>query len=205
MPGTPASSSITGLRLVLLYGANQNVSGLDLGLVTQTTGDQFGVQWGPVHIVEGNFTGWQMGAVNLVKGYFVGLQYGIANITNGGVHGVQFGQPQQAFLDNAGQLRGVIGDEMSRPWAPHGRPARSRGSRHGPAGGARGSSRPRSSWPAAHAEWPSQRGLFTPKPSVESRIRTGSLRNCRTVVDRGGSGEISCARAPERPPGASPP
>lgn len=81
--------SIQGLRLNLLYGANQDVAGLDLGLVNVTRGDLSGLQFGVVNIDEGAVTGIVGGGVNIVKGNQGGPAVGLANWTEGEVEGAQ--------------------------------------------------------------------------------------------------------------------
>ena len=86
----PASESVSGIRLNLIYTKNVNVTGLDLGLVNETTGKQLGVQWGFVNLTDGGFTGWQSGAVNVTHGGSVGLQTGWVNYHMGHFNGLQF-------------------------------------------------------------------------------------------------------------------
>lgn len=66
---------ISGIRLNLLYGVNENVSGLDIGLVNHTRGRMTGVEFGVVNLVDGGFAGWQAGIVNVTRGEFTGLQW----------------------------------------------------------------------------------------------------------------------------------
>lgn len=74
------NTSITGLRISLIYGKNSQVSGLDWGLVNHiTSGVSKGVQFGLVGIVEADYMGWQDNGVNITKGKFEGLQWGIVN------------------------------------------------------------------------------------------------------------------------------
>lgn len=86
----PEKESISGLRLNLVYGVNQNVQGLDWGLVNHTRGDEFAWQLGGVCYVEKNMTGWQDGWVNITQGEFTGLQSGLFNQASQG-NGVMFG------------------------------------------------------------------------------------------------------------------
>lgn len=66
--------SISGIRLNLIYGVNQNLKGLDLGLVNHVRGDGLGVQYGLIGYTEGDFTGWQNGFATITKGRFTGFQ-----------------------------------------------------------------------------------------------------------------------------------
>ena len=85
------STSITGLRINLLYGRNATLTGIDWGLVNHlTSGTSKGVQFGFVGIVDANFIGWQDNFVNITKGKFEGLQFGFVNYA-GTVSGVQIG------------------------------------------------------------------------------------------------------------------
>ncbi|MEJ2495201.1 MAG: hypothetical protein P8Y79_12825 [Ignavibacteriaceae bacterium] len=98
----PEESSITGLRLSLLYGKNANMNGIDLGLVNITTGDQLGVQWGVVGYNEGNFNGWQDNLVSITKGNFVGLQSGAVTYNASKMNGLQI-----AVVNYAATLHGL--------------------------------------------------------------------------------------------------
>ena len=85
-------TSITGLRLNLLYGRNQNVKGIDLGLIAgHTTGNGKGVQWNLVNITDGMFTGFQWGAVNIVGGQSTAFQLGWFNQTKASSESFQWG------------------------------------------------------------------------------------------------------------------
>src|ERR1035437_5084843 len=55
------SASVNGLRINLIYGANENVTGVDLGLVNQVNKDQKGLQLGIINLVGGNVNGGQLG------------------------------------------------------------------------------------------------------------------------------------------------
>lgn len=102
------NTSITGLRISLLYGKNATVSGLDWGLVNHTTrGVSKGVQFGFVGLVEADFMGWQDNAVNITKGKFEGLQWGIVNYA-GNVSGVQIGLVNYAANMNKGLQIGLV-------------------------------------------------------------------------------------------------
>src|ERR1035437_2074687 len=62
------SSSVNGLRINLIYGANENMTGIDLGLVYQANRDQKGLQLGVINLVGGNVNGGQCGGINFVAG-----------------------------------------------------------------------------------------------------------------------------------------
>jgi hypothetical protein len=96
------STSISGLRLSLIYGKNNNVSGIDWGFVNHTTGNQVGAQWGAIGINNGDFTGWQNNFVNITSGNFLGLQNGFVSYNSGKVTGLQF-----SFFNYAATLNGV--------------------------------------------------------------------------------------------------
>jgi hypothetical protein len=69
-------TSVTGLRLTGISGANRDVTGLDLlGLASRTRGDQTGLQLALYDEVGGDLTGWQIGAFATdVDGRARGLQ-----------------------------------------------------------------------------------------------------------------------------------
>lgn len=102
------NTSITGLRISLLYGKNTRVTGLDWGLVNHTTsGVSKGVQFGLVGIVEADFTGWQDNAVNITHGNFEGFQWGIVNYA-GTMNGLQLGLVNYASNIDKGLQIGLI-------------------------------------------------------------------------------------------------
>ncbi len=86
----PEKASVSGLRIDLIYGVNQDVTGLDIGLVNHARGSEFAWQWGGIGIVEKDFTGWQDNWVSITRGSFTGLQTGLFNQAGQG-NGVQFG------------------------------------------------------------------------------------------------------------------
>jgi hypothetical protein len=97
--------SVTGLRLVLISGVNQDVTGLDLlGLASLTRGNQTGLQLGFYDWVRGDLTGWQLGIfANDVEGWARGFQSaGIANRAGKGT-GFQFA----AVLNRTKRMRGL--------------------------------------------------------------------------------------------------
>jgi hypothetical protein len=97
--------SVTGLRLVLISGVNQDVTGLDLlGLASLTRGNQTGLQLGLYDHVGGDLTGWQVGVfANDVNGRARGFQgAGLANRADHGI-GFQFA----ALLNKTKRMRGL--------------------------------------------------------------------------------------------------
>ncbi len=104
----PASYSITGIRLNLIYGRNASVSGLDIGLVNQTTaGISKGVQWGVVSINDNQFMGWQNNFVNITKEKCEGFQWGLVNYA-GTMSGFQLGLVNFAGTMNKGLQIGLV-------------------------------------------------------------------------------------------------
>ena len=102
------NTSITGLRINLLYGKNTTVSGLDWGLVNHmTSGVSKGVQFGLVGLVEASYVGWQDNCVNITKEKFEGLQLGIVNYA-GTVSGVQIGLVNYAANMSKGLQIGLV-------------------------------------------------------------------------------------------------
>jgi hypothetical protein len=82
--------SVTGLRLNLILGANQDVTGLDLlGLASLTRGNHTGLQLALYDEVGGDLTGWQIG--------------GLAADVDGRARGLQ----TAVFLNSAGEGTGV--------------------------------------------------------------------------------------------------
>ena len=71
-----AGTSISGVRLNLIYGRNDSVTGVESGLIG---------------VVDSDFTGWQYNfAGNITKGNFSGLQMGFVNYANS-AKGLQLG------------------------------------------------------------------------------------------------------------------
>lgn len=102
------NTSITGLRINLIYGKNAQVSGLDWGFVNHiTSGVSKGVQFGVVGIVESDYMGWQDNGVNITHGKFEGLQWGIVNYA-GTVSGVQIGLVNYAANMTKGLQIGLV-------------------------------------------------------------------------------------------------
>ena len=97
----PEKESVSGFRLSLIYGKNDNMNGFDWGLVTKTTGRFTGVQWGFVGTVDKDFEGWQANFVSLTEGSFSGLQMGFYSSSHF-VNGLQFG-----LINSAGSMKGI--------------------------------------------------------------------------------------------------
>ncbi|MFC1528440.1 LA_2272 family surface repeat-containing protein [Candidatus Latescibacterota bacterium] len=98
-----SSTSIHGIRLILLYGVNQDIIGLDwVGVIHKVNGDMVGWQEGIINIVGGNVRGFQDGFVNYVKGEFWGLQTSIVNINKSRTIGLQAG-----FYNSTNDMNGV--------------------------------------------------------------------------------------------------
>jgi hypothetical protein len=96
------NSSITGIRIDLIYGRNTTVKGLDWGLINHTTsGTSLGIALGGVNLTDANFTGLQYGWVNWTKGNFEGMQWGLVNHADF-ANGLQLG-----FVNHANRLKGL--------------------------------------------------------------------------------------------------
>ena len=100
----PEKTSVSGLRLNLIYGVNDKVTGLDWGLINQAHGDEFGVAGGrdrlrreELHRLagqlrqrhQGEFTGFQSGLYNTCD-QGNGVQFGVVNNAKA-MHGLQLG------------------------------------------------------------------------------------------------------------------
>jgi hypothetical protein len=102
------NTSITGLRLSLIYGKNASVTGLDWGLVNHTTsGVSKGVQFGLLGLNDADFVGWQDNGININHGNFEGLQWGLVNYA-GTVNGVQIGLVNYAANMKKGLQIGLV-------------------------------------------------------------------------------------------------
>jgi hypothetical protein len=110
------ATSVSGLRLSLIYGENHDVTGLDLGIAGHTTGNFAGVQFSAVSLVDGDGVGWQNGWLyNRVGGRFTGLQSAAVTQTHD-MHGLQWGLVnladnmsglQVGFFNQAQHLHGL--------------------------------------------------------------------------------------------------
>lgn len=104
----PASYSITGIRLNLIYGRNASVSGVDIGLINHTTtGISKGVQWGIVSMNDDGFMGWQDSFVNITKEKYEGFQLGFVNYA-GTMSGFQLGFVNYSETMNKGLQIGLV-------------------------------------------------------------------------------------------------
>jgi hypothetical protein len=98
----PENSSITGVRIDLIYGKNATVKGLDWGLINYTTsGSSLGIGLGVANINDANFSGLQYGWVNMTNGNFEGMQWGFINHA-GYANGFQLG-----LVNHANKLKGL--------------------------------------------------------------------------------------------------
>ncbi|MCX7009974.1 MAG: hypothetical protein NTY53_22490 [Kiritimatiellaeota bacterium] len=104
--------SISGLRLNLLWGANENVNGMDLGLVNYTAQNHRGLQLGLVNLVGGDLTGFNMGLVNWAGGKVAGSEVGLINWAGGEVSGTQ-----DAFLLNVSRSKVSYQFSLVASWA----------------------------------------------------------------------------------------
>ncbi len=98
----PENSSITGIRINLIYGKNTSVTGVDWGLINHTTsGKSLGIGLGIVNLADAKFSGLQYGWVNLTNGDFEGMQWGFVNHANY-ANGFQLG-----LVNHANRLKGL--------------------------------------------------------------------------------------------------
>ena len=98
----PENTTITGVRLNILYGKNVSMTGIDFGLVNHIGGGGFtGAQFGLVNLCDGKFLGFQDGILNLADGDVEGLQWGLFNKGNY-VNGLQFG-----LVNYAASMKGL--------------------------------------------------------------------------------------------------
>ena len=102
------TTSVTGLRINLIYGKNTAVKGLDWGFVNHTTsGVSKGVQFGFVGLADADFTGWQDNFANITKGSFEGFQWGVVNYA-GTMNGFQLGLVNYAENMTKGLQIGLV-------------------------------------------------------------------------------------------------
>jgi hypothetical protein len=98
----PATKSISGVKLALIYSRNVDVTGLDFSFIaSQATGNFKGVQLAPLNMVGKNFLGVQWGLVSLTGGTVTGAQLGLFNKAQR-VEGLQFGA-----VNYAGTIHGI--------------------------------------------------------------------------------------------------
>jgi hypothetical protein len=111
----PEDDSISGIRLNLIYGVNQDVQGLDIGLVNRVRGEGAGLQYGVVNYVEGDYAGLQNGWVSITKGEVTGVQWsgynsaGTGDVFQAGLVNVadDIGGFQLGFVNVAKNLHGL--------------------------------------------------------------------------------------------------
>ena len=100
----PASWSVTGLRLGILYADNHDVTGVDLGFANRTEGDQRGLQSGLYNEVNGRLVGVQLSvAASDVDGEARGLQLAVGFNAAKRVVGGQM----SIMVNRAAQVRGL--------------------------------------------------------------------------------------------------
>jgi hypothetical protein len=98
----PEGTTITGIRLNIIYGKNISMTGIDFGLVNHIgTGGFTGVQWGLANLSDGNFVGFQNGLLNITNNNVEGFQLGWYNKGNF-VNGLQIG-----LVNYAGSMKGL--------------------------------------------------------------------------------------------------
>jgi hypothetical protein len=98
----PASQSISGIRLTLLWTKNVDVTGFDFSFIAgQTTGNFKGLQLMPVGIVEKDLLGIQADMVAITGGTMKGAQLGFFNKAKR-VEGLQLG-----FVNYTGTINGL--------------------------------------------------------------------------------------------------
>ena len=87
----PASSTIYGARLSLIYGDCHELYGVDFGATgsvrERMNGAQLNLFWNGVGT---DMAGFQCGVANTVEGYFAGLQLGLVNVADE-LYGCQIG------------------------------------------------------------------------------------------------------------------
>ena len=87
----PASSTIYGARLSLIYGDCHELYGVDFGAAGSVrehmNGAQLNLFWNGIGT---DMAGFQLGVANTVEGYFAGLQLGLVNVADE-LYGCQIG------------------------------------------------------------------------------------------------------------------
>ena len=82
---------VRGMRLNLVFGAQEDVVGLDIGFFNDVQEEVSGIGAGIVNLSHGDATGIQLAMTNSVEGRFRGLQAGLTNVNEGSLRGVQVG------------------------------------------------------------------------------------------------------------------
>lgn len=93
-------TEITGLRLNMVYGENDDVAGLDLGIVGGAASVS-GLRLNVVNLSDEHSGGVELGLINVAKGEMVGWQCGIYNYA-GSMRGFQLG-----LINRCGELYGI--------------------------------------------------------------------------------------------------
>ena len=93
-------TEITGLRLNLVYGENDDMTGLDLGIVGNG-GSISGIRLNAINLSNERSAGLEFGLVNVAKGEMKGWQCGIFNHA-GAMRGFQLG-----VINRCGSLYGI--------------------------------------------------------------------------------------------------
>lgn len=93
-------TEITGLRLNLVYGENDDMSGLDLGIVGGGASIS-GLRLNAINLSDECSSGVEIGLVNIAKGEMHGWQCGIYN-SAGSMRGFQLG-----LINRCGDLYGI--------------------------------------------------------------------------------------------------
>lgn len=82
---------VRGIRLNLVFGAQEDVAGLDVGFFNDVTQEVSGIGAGVVNLSRGDATGIQLAMANSVEGRFRGFQAGFSNVNEGTLRGAQVG------------------------------------------------------------------------------------------------------------------
>lgn len=93
-------TEITGLRLNMVYGENDDVAGLDLGFISGAASVS-GLRLNVVNFSDEHSGGVEIGLANIARGEMVGWQCGIYNYA-GSMRGFQLG-----LINRCGELYGI--------------------------------------------------------------------------------------------------
>ena len=102
MQVVPQEIDVSGLKLNLPYGGNNNIFGLDLGIASTST-DCAAFQVNLLNMADNSFSGFQVGLFNL-SGDSAGVQIGLANITDHVADGLQISLVNSALETNGVQI-----------------------------------------------------------------------------------------------------
>ena len=112
----PEDLAVRGLRLNILYGAQQEVAGLDAGFFNAVKKCVSGIGVGIVNLSDGDATGIQVAMTNAVDGRFRGVQTALGNVNEGNLRGAQVGALnvtedgsgfQLGLFNRASSLKGI--------------------------------------------------------------------------------------------------